>query len=90
VTIIEDGKLNKMTVPVHWVDELKNIVYWPPKAKKQINYYILNWLSPDKDSWEEYTLIKINLDNGTKEMCDACMKFDSESSNSDFQEKGFF
>ena len=33
-------------------------------------------------------LLKINLDKGTKEMCDVCMKFDSESSNSDFQETG--
>ena len=76
-----------MTVPVHWVDELKSVVYWPPKDKKQINYYISNWVSPDK-GWREYILLKINLDKGTKEMCDVCMKFDSESSNSDFQETG--
>ncbi|XP_065644608.1 uncharacterized protein LOC136075418 isoform X2 [Hydra vulgaris] len=85
VTIIEDEKQKKMTVPVHWVDELKSVVYWPPKDKKQINYYISNWVSPDK-GWGEYILLKINLDKGTKEMCYVCMKFDSESSNSDFQE----
>ena len=75
VTIIEDEK------------QLKSVVYWPPKDKKQINYYISNWVSPDK-GWGEYILLKINLDKGTKEMCDVCMKFDSESSNSDFQGTG--
>ncbi|XP_065669796.1 uncharacterized protein LOC105850526 [Hydra vulgaris] len=85
VTIIEDEKQKKMTVPVHWVDELKNVVYWPPKDKKQINYYISNWVSPDK-GWRENIYLKINLDKGTKEIGDVCMKFDSESSNSDFQE----
>ena len=74
---------------MHWVDEVKKIVHWPPRGKKPIHHYTSKWLSPDM-SWQQFRLIKISLEKGTKDMCNDCLQLDSELSHSEFAEQGIY
>ncbi|XP_047129220.1 uncharacterized protein LOC124809271 isoform X2 [Hydra vulgaris] len=83
----ENGVAKKCIVPLHWVNEVDQIVYWPPQGKKPIHYYTSKWLTPDL-SWQVFELVKISLEKGTREMCNDCLFLDSELSHSDFAERG--
>ncbi|XP_065661148.1 uncharacterized protein LOC136084654 isoform X2 [Hydra vulgaris] len=84
VTISEDNILKKVTVPLHWVNNKENIVYWPPKSKKQFNYYISNWVDPDIN-WLKFQLKKVHLDMATKDICDICINIDTETSSHEIE-----
>ena len=88
MTINEEGLTKKCMVPLHWVDGNQKIVYWPPKGKKPIHYYTSKWATPDM-SWQEFDLLKICLEKGTKDMCNNCMNIDSEYLCSDVPEGMF-
>ena len=89
VTLNENGVEKKCIVPLHWVDEVKKIVHWPPRGKKPIHHYTSKWLSPDM-SWQQFRLIKISLEKGIKDMCNDCLQLDPELSHSEFAEQGIY
>ena len=68
---------------------IEDIVYWPPKSKKQFNYYISNWVDPDIN-WLKFQLKKVHLDMATKDICDICINIHTETSSYEIEKTGNF
>ena len=58
VWIEDDGKERIGAIPEPWVEEDKNIVWWPPAAEKTKAF--IKGLTPSS-TWESITLIKVTV-----------------------------
>ena len=58
VWIEDDGKERIGVIPEPWVEEDKNIVWWPPAAEKTKAF--IKGLTPSS-TWESLTLIKVTV-----------------------------
>ena len=58
VWIEDDGKERIGVIPEPWLEEDKNIVWWPPAAEKTKAF--IKSLTPSS-TWESITLIKVTV-----------------------------
>ena len=72
--VIMDKKgATKCIVPQPWVDNVNDVVYWPPKGKP-VQYYINKWVFPTKD-WKSYNRIEVLLEGGTRDEAEQMINF---------------
>lgn len=72
----ENDRIEKVVVPIIWVNDFLGVFFWPPKGKKTVGHYVGMWAKPDLD-WIEYDIEETILNTGTKEECDQMLQFDT-------------
>ncbi|XP_065657507.1 uncharacterized protein LOC136082361 isoform X2 [Hydra vulgaris] len=75
---LEDNEEVEGVVPTVWVDEKKNILWWPKKMLHVIKSYKKQEVP--KSDWKVFTLIKVKLSDDDEELCQAYAYTDTETS----------
>ena len=61
-------------MPLQWLDNINNIVYWPPKRNRPLSYCINEWLLSDQN-WQKFDRTAVLLEAGTRTEAEQTIQF---------------